>query len=78
MTKSKMSKTWEIVPIDGQKPEPRYCHSMNFMKKTGIALIIGGKNAYDVVINDSWVLDIVNLVWIKVSYVEPNNILTTK
>ena len=74
-TKIKISQLWEIAHVVGKKPEARYEHSLTMIKKKGLALLVGGRNAYGSVLTDSWVLDLVRLSWVSVSYVEKDNII---
>lgn len=54
----------------GIPPQPRYAHTMNFYEEGNYIIIHGGRNDYSndlFALNDTWVLELQRLDWIKVN-----------
>ena len=68
---------WIKAETKGIQPSPRCYHSMNFYEKSKYIIIHGGRNddiSSNCALNDTFILDLFNLSWIKVSlYSNINN-----
>ena len=61
---------WIQVETKGIQPSPRYYHSMNFYEKGRYIIIHGGRNdnlSSSCALNDTFILELINLNWIKVN-----------
>ena len=61
---------WIKAETKGIQPLPRYYHSMNYFEKLGYIIIHGGRNddlSTSSAINDTFILELINLNWIKVN-----------
>lgn len=66
---------WVPLETNGEKPNPRYSHSMNHYPDLNILIIYGGKTDVSLkpkrgtpgeIFSDVWVLSLANLTWMKV------------
>jgi hypothetical protein len=66
---------WIPLETQGEKPTPRYSHSMNHYSDLNLLIIYGGKTDVSIVpkkgslgeiFSDLWVLNLANLNWMKV------------
>lgn len=53
-----------LLDIKGKPPRPRYHASFDFYSKLNISILYGGRNNIDF-FNDFYILDVINLQWIK-------------
>lgn len=66
---------WLILETEGQKPNPRFYHSMNYYSQLNVLIIYGGKTDapatikmkdFDQIFSDVWILNLVTLNWMQV------------
>ena len=68
----KTKERWESIVVKGEKPKPRYSHSMNLIKKNPICVVFGGKDIDNNTLSDGWILDLFHLNWIEIQGVNHN------
>ena len=62
---------WVTIEAAGKPPKPRYCCSMNFFEDGNYLIIHGGRNEIngnDVALNDTYVLELYRMEWLKVDF----------
>ena len=62
---------WVTVEAGGKPPKPRYCCSMNFFEDGNYLIIHGGRNEIngdDIALNDTYVLELYKMEWLKVDF----------
>ena len=67
---------WVLLKTQGISPSRRYGTTMTFFEQSNILIIHGGSNnngSTNYVLNDTFILDLYNLNWIKVEYYDNKN-----
>ena len=67
---------WIKPETKGIQPSPRYYHSMNYYEKSRYIIIHGGRNdnlSSSCALDDTFILELVNLNWIKIKLYSNNN-----
>jgi len=61
---------WVVPKSEGVPPSPRINPTMNYFEDLNVIVIYGGRDDYydRVSFSDMFVLDLVNFIWIKVSF----------